>query len=695
MATQYTMPISPLAVDKLGVKLYDKVSAVLAELIANAYDADAAQVTVSAPMGQYLAIRKNSAVHDKGLMIVVEDDGIGMMPSEMQAHFLPVGSERREDPERGSQSRLKKRKVMGRKGIGKLAPFGICRRIEVISSGGAVADSDDNRGYRTSHVVWTYQGILGAAKKPGSQYEPQAGEFDDTVSPKRGTRVILTDFDYRAVPKLAVLSRQIARRFGISSPDWQVTVADNTGSGETTTVDAFDVPTMPNTKLYFKDDGSVIGPEGNRYTDLEAGFSLEGQFYPIRGWMAYATHPYKDDLMAGVRIYCRGKIAAQTSVFNRPAGFTGENIIRSYLVGELSADWLDNEDDLIQTDRRDILWSDRRGVEFEKWGQRVVTHIGRISRNPVQKKVLDVFWTTGDVDQRIREAYPDPQQNAIRQEATELAKTLGSRVAPEEAEDHAVVSDLVSLVILFAPHLTLSDMLRKASASSSTPLVMLADCLRTARIAELSSFGRVAQERVRIIQQLEEKLEAPDTPEKDLQEIVTMAPWLLNPEWSIVTANQQLSTLQKAFEKFFKKETGITISLDAFAEPRRRPDFVLTSQEGRLQLVEIKSPGHFLTNDEMERIVNYRDCMTKFLESKGNEHFRNLFPSFHITLVCDGRSLTGSRGAAFDGYLATQELTCVSWSSFLAKTKAVHYAFLEEATRLRVVSGQEHEANGK
>ena len=38
MATRYTMPISPLAVDKLGVKLYDKVSAVLAELIANAYD---------------------------------------------------------------------------------------------------------------------------------------------------------------------------------------------------------------------------------------------------------------------------------------------------------------------------------------------------------------------------------------------------------------------------------------------------------------------------------------------------------------------------------------------------------------------------------------------------------------------------------------------------------------------------------
>lgn len=686
MATRYTMPISPLAVDKLGVKLYDKVSAVLAELIANAYDADAAKVTVSAPMGQYLATRRNSTVHDKGLSIVVEDDGIGMTPSEMQGHFLPVGGERREDPERGSQSRLKKRKVMGRKGIGKLAPFGICKRIEVISSGGPATDSADNPGYRTSHVVLTYQGILDAAKS-GIEYMPHAGECDDTVGPRRGTRVILTDFDYRAVPNLTVLSRQIARRFGISSSDWQITVADNSGSGETTIVDAFDVPTMPNTRLSFEEDGSVVDPEGSRYTDLEAGFYLEGQFYPVNGWMAYATRPYKDELMAGVRIYCRGKIAAQTSVFNRPAGFTGENIIRSYLVGELSADWLDNEDDLIQTDRRDILWSDRRGVEFEKWGQRVVTKIGRISRNPVQRKVLDVFWTTGDVDQRIREAYPDPQQDAIRQDATELAKTLGRRVAPEEARDHTVVSDLVNLVILFAPHVTLSDMLRKASVSPATPLVTLADCLRTARIAELSSFGQVAQERVRIIRQLESKLETPDTPEKDLQEIVAMAPWLLNPEWSIVTANQQLKTLQKEFEKFYKKETGMAISLDAFAEPTRRPDFVLTSQDGRLQLVEIKSPGHSLTNAEMDRIVSYRNCMAKFLEDEGNKHFRRLFPWFHITLVCDHHSLTGSPGAAFDGYLATQELTCVNWSSFLAKTKTVHHAFLEEAARLRVVSG--------
>ena len=66
--------------------------------------------------------------------------------------------------------------------------------------------------------------------------------------------------------------------------------------------------------------------------DVTPGFTLDGTFYPLVGWMGYAKEPYKDDLMAGVRIYCRGKITAQTNIFNRKAGFTGEHDIRSHLI---------------------------------------------------------------------------------------------------------------------------------------------------------------------------------------------------------------------------------------------------------------------------------------------------------------------------------------------------------------------------
>lgn len=41
MARQYEMQISRMTVDKLGVKLYDRAYAVIAELVSNSYDADA------------------------------------------------------------------------------------------------------------------------------------------------------------------------------------------------------------------------------------------------------------------------------------------------------------------------------------------------------------------------------------------------------------------------------------------------------------------------------------------------------------------------------------------------------------------------------------------------------------------------------------------------------------------------------
>ena len=135
-----------MTVDKLGVKLYDRVSAVIAELVANGYDADAETVTIKAPMGTYLATLSQGKIHDTGHTIVVEDDGCGMTPEVINSYYLKVGGERRTDPKRGNKSARLGRSVMGRKGVGKLAPFGICNKIDVITSGGEPVSGADDKG---------------------------------------------------------------------------------------------------------------------------------------------------------------------------------------------------------------------------------------------------------------------------------------------------------------------------------------------------------------------------------------------------------------------------------------------------------------------------------------------------------------------------------------------------------------------
>ena len=102
MTSRYRMTISRLTVDKLGVKLYDRVSAVIAELVANSYDADATEVEIAAPMDEFLATKTGEEIFDKGFNIEVKDNGIGMTPDEVNAFYLVVGAERRPDPSEAS-----------------------------------------------------------------------------------------------------------------------------------------------------------------------------------------------------------------------------------------------------------------------------------------------------------------------------------------------------------------------------------------------------------------------------------------------------------------------------------------------------------------------------------------------------------------------------------------------------------------
>src|ERR1017187_5708499 len=86
---KYELRISRLTVEKLGVKLYDRASAVVAELIANSYDADADAVTVRLPLSTLLATKqKQGPPNDHGYVVEVDDNGHGMTHDEAIDFYL-------------------------------------------------------------------------------------------------------------------------------------------------------------------------------------------------------------------------------------------------------------------------------------------------------------------------------------------------------------------------------------------------------------------------------------------------------------------------------------------------------------------------------------------------------------------------------------------------------------------------------
>lgn len=691
----YLMTISRLTVDKLGVKLYDRVSAVLAELIANCYDADAESVTVTAPMDTLLAEKKGGKVKDKGLEIVVEDDGCGMSPDEVNPFYLRVGAERRADPKRGDVSRKFKRKVMGRKGVGKLAPFGVCKVVEIISAGGPVVDGVDERGkaargHKVAHFTLELDKIQ---QDTDSGYEPPPGPLDGTVRKQSGTKVILRDFNHRRVPDIAELSRQLAARFGVQSSNWRITLRDGnekpSQEGYEAVVGDLDVDTMPASLLRLEDPkpkkGIVLGPislpDGKAHDKLRAGFEYEGKAYPVTGWIGYAKVPYKDEVMAGVRIYCRDKIAAQTPVFNLKAGFTGEHSVRSYLVGELHADWLDEEEDLIRTDRQDILWSGDLGRTFEAWGQAVVKVVGTLTLEPMRKNMWERFLDASKFDERVLEEYPATDLKDVRDNCVEVARLIAKSARGDELNDPEHVESLVQLSLLFGPHLTVDQQLEKAAEGAGHPIAVISRLLRTARIAELSSFGGIAAKRVDVIERLEHHKDDAATIEAVLQDLLESAPWLINPQWSPITANQTFETFREEFKKFYKKREKKDLTLKPVRDSNKRADFVMSSQDNAIQIIEIKRPSHTLTDAEFARLVKYDELMSEFLSLKGNQDYQRAFPNYKLTLVCDDLAIDHKNTRAMEALVAKDLLEHINWRTFLLRARRCNEDFLQEAKR--------------
>lgn len=697
--TKYTLRIGRRTIDKLGIRLYDRAAAVIAELVSNAYDADAENVTITAPLGKWLATKKNGQIISSDYSITVEDDGHGMSPEQMSRFYLVVGSDRRLRDQNGSTS-PKGRPVTGRKGVGKLAPFGICKKIEIISSGGSAEIVDGEKHFRTAHIILDYDEITG---DDDADYDPEVGTHDGELRRDTGTTVILQNFLRRQVPPKERLSGQIGRRFGFSimeQDDWSLTLKDSEDDeDEGTLLTGETVPLMSGTKLLFNSPKPTNRTQNSSKTsardelgedlNVDAGFYLDEEFYPISGWMAYSDKPVKGDHNAGVKIYCRGKVATSTPTFNLSSGFTGEWDVRGYLVGELHCDWLDEKEDLIHTDRANIQWSSEEGQEFEAWGQKAVRLIAKRGREPAQKKVEELFVKTHNLEEELEKRFPVvesvtgsiPNNNEVfRERADEIARKFSRKLSPQAAADKEQSAYVLELAYAFAPHLQLYNSLKAAADKDETPTIAaVSKTLLDARIAETHALGAVVRQRLDVLARTRRLLDDKSTSENEMQKALEGAPWMVRPEWTALAENKNLAALRVKLEQFLTHKLGEEVFLSAIEHPTKKPDFVMVGSLGPLQIIEIKRPDMAKKFDASDwgRMYNYIEALKSFFAAdSGNKALTENIPGFQITLVANEIGLSGQNLDLFEVYRGSGIIRHLTWNAFLADTERVHQEFL-------------------
>lgn len=188
----YALTIDLNTLNHLGIGLYSNVPAVISEVVANAYDADASVVEISIDT----AARK----------IIVSDDGWGMSNQDINDKYLKVGYRKRD---KESAVTPRGRHVMGRKGIGKLALFSIADTIEVHS----VKIHDGGRVEKSGFVM-NARKIQNAIKSAEvTAYEPDPVPAE-AITILKGTRIELRDMRSLDVTK-PYLRRRLARRFSV------------------------------------------------------------------------------------------------------------------------------------------------------------------------------------------------------------------------------------------------------------------------------------------------------------------------------------------------------------------------------------------------------------------------------------------------------------------------------------------------
>src|SRR4051812_22156755 len=171
------MTLSLNVLNLLGINLYSNVSAVLSEVVANGWDADAETVAIK--------IEKET--------ISITDDGQGMSLGDINEKFLMVGYRRRDQPSERITPRFK-RPVMGRKGIGKLSLFSIAEQVRVYSV----------KGKEKNAFLMDVEEIKKKITKGQATYNPSALK-DFPLDLKKGTRIVLSGLKKNVLQTRAAL----------------------------------------------------------------------------------------------------------------------------------------------------------------------------------------------------------------------------------------------------------------------------------------------------------------------------------------------------------------------------------------------------------------------------------------------------------------------------------------------------------
>ena len=567
-------------IDHLGLQMYQSPVAAVAELVANAWDADAEEVKIDLP-----------EMLGDGAEIVVEDDGNGMTFTECQKRFLNVGYARRGESSVES-SPEKQRRILGRKGIGKFAGFGIAEVVQIKTVSAATGEQTifamDISKLRTDEYV----------NPEGTEIDLiEYGGPDENRRQDHGTTIRLKRLVLSRTRRTEAFARSMARRFLLHQT-------------------ASDFRIIVNTKPLPDDDDLVSlqfsFPADYRDTERPGGLTTtEGWAIEsvgnekLRWRVRFYRDPIGDEEFRGVSVFSGVKMVQAPFFFNLSGGLPGQHGLQ-YLSGQVQADFIDEQQlDLIAPERQRVNWDHPTTSPIEEWGQQ-------------RLKELLGLWRSRRGEERHRRLAERLEGFSARLERLQIheRKTVTqalSRLAQIETLSDDQFDELGTAMVTAWEQGRLRELIDEIAHAEDLTSDQLVEILAEAQVLTALNTAEAVKTKLEIVGGLKQRIAAQEL-ENAVRDYISQHPWLVSPKWETFAVEKSVKTiLTQALS-----ESGIAAG-EGF---KGRVDLALSSGD-HLLILEFMRPRLGLDWDHINRFEQYvRIVRTNLRANTGGQFSR-------------------------------------------------------------------------
>jgi hypothetical protein len=591
-------------IDQLGLQMYHSPVAAIAEMIANSWDADARHVRITLP---------DDVNSDASFEIY--DDGVGMTLEQCQKRFLNVGYNRRGRKATGKTAGG--RPILGRKGIGKFAGFGIAHVIEIDTISevtgehvvfqldldvlrGEVNDEDQSEDATLAppsdeeSAQVTEDDYLSSADYvsldeiaiPTKLYEPAKPERRS----EHGTTIRLLQLEIGGKPSQAVFLKSMSRRFLLHerAQEFEIKVNENELSSIALTDVQFIFP-----RDYAK--AGVSDAKRPSMTVSDDGLWATEQIdesHSIRWQVAFYKDTIDEPELTGVAVFANHKLA-QTPFFFNLIGGLGAQQGQPYLSGRVEANYLDEfRRDVIATERQRLNWELSETSSLLKWGQARLQELLRLWNKLRTEEKVNTF-----------QSQLTPLRSRLDKLSKRDQKTVESalrHMAGLKGINSEMFTEVAGSVLTAWEGGHLQDLIQQLADSDDLDDADLVGILTEADVLSTIHAGDIARSQIAIYKGLAERVRHRDL-ESAVRDYIAENPFLISPKWQVFARETRISSLIR--------EATAEAALDKDDAWRGRVDLVLSSGD-QLLVLEFMRPGVSVDWDHLNRFERYVRVLT-------------------------------------------------------------------------------------